>query len=79
MFREPFMVSDPFEREERANRFVSGEIIAPGTDCRAEASFYENLLKAKGSGDFSPLWSGQTGCKEMPAAQLTRDLAAPSS
>jgi nitronate monooxygenase len=31
----------------------------------------------RGSGDFSPLWSGQnaTGCKEVPAAQLTRELA----
>ena len=31
-----------------------------------------------GSGDFSPLWSGQnaSGCKEVPAAQLTRELAA---
>ncbi|CAN5502379.1 nitronate monooxygenase [soil metagenome] len=30
-----------------------------------------------GSGDFSPLWSGQnvTGCKEIPAADLTRELA----
>ena len=30
--------------------------------------------EAEGSGDFSPLWSGQnaTGCKEIPAAQLTR-------
>jgi nitronate monooxygenase len=30
-----------------------------------------------GSGDFSPLWSGQnaSGCKEVPAAQLTRELA----
>ena len=30
------------------------------------------------SGDFSPLWCGQnaSGCKEMPAAQLTRELAA---
>jgi nitronate monooxygenase len=39
-------------------------------------------LRAKaeslGSGDFSPLWSGQnaSGCKEVPAAQLTRELAA---
>jgi len=39
-------------------------------------------LRAKaeslGSGDFSPLWSGQnaSGCREIPAAQLTRDLAA---
>jgi nitronate monooxygenase len=31
-----------------------------------------------GSGDFSPLWAGQnaSGCKEVPAEQLTRDLAA---
>ena len=31
-----------------------------------------------GSGDFSPLWSGQnaSGCKEIPAARLTRELAA---
>jgi nitronate monooxygenase len=30
-----------------------------------------------GSGDFSPLWSGQnpSGCKAVPAAELTRDLA----
>jgi len=38
-------------------------------------------LRAKaeslGSGDFSPLWSGQnaSGCKEVPAAALTRELA----
>ena len=31
-----------------------------------------------GSGDFSPLWSGQnpSGCREVPAAELTRGLAA---
>jgi nitronate monooxygenase len=30
-----------------------------------------------GSGDFSPLWSGQnaSGCREIPAAELTRELA----
>ena len=30
-----------------------------------------------GSGDFSPLWSGQnaSGCKEIPAGELTRGLA----
>jgi nitronate monooxygenase len=30
-----------------------------------------------GSGDFSPLWSGQnaSGCKEISAADLTRELA----
>jgi nitronate monooxygenase len=37
-------------------------------------------LKAEsvGSGDFSPLWAGEnpTGCREIPAAQLTRELAA---
>ena len=33
--------------------------------------------EATGSGDFSPLWSGQnaTGCKDVPAARLTRELA----
>ncbi|MES2052035.1 MAG: nitronate monooxygenase, partial [Pseudomonadota bacterium] len=31
-----------------------------------------------GRGDFSPLWSGQnsSGCREIPAAQLTRELMA---
>ena len=31
-----------------------------------------------GSGDFSPMWCGQnaTGCQEIPAADLTRELAA---
>jgi nitronate monooxygenase len=39
-------------------------------------------LRAKaeslGRGDFSPLWSGEnaSGCKEIPAADLTRELAA---
>ena len=34
--------------------------------------------EARGSGDFSPLWSGQnaSGCREIPAADLTRELAA---
>jgi nitronate monooxygenase len=34
--------------------------------------------EAQGSGDFSPLWSGQnaSGCREVPAAELTRALAA---
>ena len=33
--------------------------------------------EAKGSGDFSPLWSGQnaSGCRDAPAAELTRELA----
>lgn len=39
------------------------------------------LLRAKaesqGSADFSPLWAGQnaTGCREVPAADITRELA----
>jgi nitronate monooxygenase len=34
--------------------------------------------ESQGSGDFSPLWCGQnaSGCEEVPAAQLTRELAA---
>ncbi|MGH8688108.1 MAG: NAD(P)H-dependent flavin oxidoreductase [Burkholderiales bacterium] len=34
--------------------------------------------EAAGSGDFSPLWSGQNarGCREIPAGELTRQLAA---
>jgi nitronate monooxygenase len=33
--------------------------------------------ESRGSGDFSPLWAGQnaSGCKEVPAAQLTWELA----
>jgi len=32
--------------------------------------------ESQGSGEFSPLWSGQnaSGCKEIPAADLTREL-----
>ena len=35
------------------------------------------IAEGHGSGDFSPLWSGQnaTGCKEIPAAELTQELA----
>lgn len=45
---------------------LAGAALAP-LRSRAEAA---------GSGDFSPLWSGQnaSGCKEIPAAQLTREL-----
>jgi nitronate monooxygenase len=34
--------------------------------------------ESQGSGDFSPLWAGQnpSGCKEVPAGDLTRELAA---
>ena len=35
------------------------------------------IAESHGSGDFSPLWSGQnaSGCKEIPAADLTLELA----
>ncbi len=33
--------------------------------------------ESQGSGEFSPLWAGQntSGCREIPAAELTRELA----
>jgi nitronate monooxygenase len=33
--------------------------------------------EAQGSGDFSPLWAGEntTGCRDVPAGDLTRALA----
>ncbi len=36
------------------------------------------VAESQGSGDFSPLWSGQnaSGCREIPAGKLTRELAA---
>jgi nitronate monooxygenase len=45
--------------------------IAAVAPLRAEA-------ERRGSGDFSPLWAGQDpgGCREIPAADLTRELAA---
>jgi nitronate monooxygenase len=45
---------------------LAGAAIAP---LRARA-------ESQGSGDFSPLWAGQnaTGCKELPAGALTREL-----
>jgi len=47
---------------------LAGSAVAP---LRAKA-------EGRGSGDFSPLWCGQnpSGCREIPAADLTRSLAA---
>jgi len=46
----------------------------------ATAAIAPLRAKAEGRGrdDFSPLWSGQnaSGCREIPAAELTRELAA---
>jgi nitronate monooxygenase len=56
--------------------------INPGAPAFPLATSSIAPLRAKaeqaGSGDFSPLWCGQnaTGCKEVPAADLTRELAA---
>jgi nitronate monooxygenase len=44
----------------------------------AAVSPLRSAAERRGSGDFSPLWSGQnaTGCRAIPAADLTRELAA---
>jgi nitronate monooxygenase len=53
--------------------------VAPAFPLAASAiAPLRGRAESLGSGDFSPLWSGQnaSGCKEIPAAQLTRELAA---
>jgi nitronate monooxygenase len=56
-------------------------IVSPAVPEFPLATARMGMLRAKaerqGSSDFSPLWSGQnaSGCKEVPAAQLTRELA----
>jgi nitronate monooxygenase len=56
--------------------------ISPTAPAFPRASAALALLRKKaeahGSGDFSPLWAGQnvSGCKSIPAADLTRELAA---
>ena len=50
--------------------------------CDSPKNADEQALRAAaektGSGDFSPLWAGQntSGCRQIPAAALTRELAA---
>jgi nitronate monooxygenase len=54
-------------------------IAAPAFPLAASAMApLRSKAESLSSGDFSPLWSGQnaSGCKEVPAAQLTRELAA---
>jgi nitronate monooxygenase len=51
--------------------------LAPVFPLAAPAiSLLRAAAEAKGSGDFSPLWSGQnaSGCKAVPAAALTLEL-----
>ncbi len=55
--------------------------ISPATPefplATAAISALRAAAEQRGSGDFSPLWAGQnvSGCKEVPAARLTRELA----
>jgi nitronate monooxygenase len=44
--------------------------------CAAAIAPLRAAAEARGSGDFSPLWSGQNsrGCRALPAAELTRAL-----
>ena len=65
------------------NRFITelGPInpAAPAFPLAATAFMpLRSKAESLGSGDFSPLWSGQnvTGCKSVPAADLTRALTA---
>ena len=52
--------------------------IARSAFCTAAIAPLRAKAEAQGSGDFSPLWSGQnaSGCREIPAEELTRALAA---
>jgi len=61
---------------------ASSRVIAAGgiADSKGVAAIAPLRAKAEreGSGNFSPMWSGQnaSGCKEIPAAALTRAVAA---
>src|SRR5262249_9159432 len=51
--------------------------VAPQFPLAAAAMLpLRSRAETQGSGDFSPLWSGQnaSGCKDIPAAELTREL-----
>ena len=56
-------------------------MLAPGAPAFPTATAAIAPLRAhwekQGSGDFSPLWSGQnaSGCAAIPAAELTLQLA----
>jgi nitronate monooxygenase len=56
---------------------LNDEVPAFPLATRASAPLRQ-AAETRGSGDYSPLWAGQnvTGCKEIPAARLTWDLAA---
>jgi nitronate monooxygenase len=53
------------------------DVAPPFPLATAAVSPLRQAAEARGSGDFSPLWSGQnvSGCRSIPAADLTRQLA----
>lgn len=56
---------------------VISDAAPPFPLAAARMSILRAKAESQGSGDFSPLWSGQnaTGCKELPAALVTQELA----
>ena len=57
---------------------LNGEVVPPFPLATAAIAPLRAAAEQRGSGDFSPLWSGQnaSGCKPIPAADLTRELMA---
>ncbi|MEP7300541.1 MAG: nitronate monooxygenase [Caldimonas sp.] len=63
----------------RLMRELESAGVAPGFPLATAAiAPLRKAAEARGSGDFSPLWSGQnaSGCRAVAAAELTRSLAA---
>lgn len=56
---------------------VINDAAPPFPLAAARMSVLRAKAESQGSGDFSPLWSGQnaSGCKEWPAALVTQELA----
>lgn len=56
---------------------IISEAAAPFPLAAARMAVLRAKAEAQGSSDFSPLWSGQnaSGCKELPAATITQELA----
>ena len=71
--------SSTSSRPSGSNRPANG-VCAPATPTDSVTTAAIAPLRAhwekQGSGDFSPLWSGQNanGCRSAPAADITRDL-----
>ncbi|QYK04386.1 NAD(P)H-dependent flavin oxidoreductase [Shewanella zhangzhouensis] len=54
------------------------EAAPPFPFASIDMGLLRQAAEQQGKGDFSPLWCGQntSGCRDVPAAELTRDLAA---